>query len=153
MKDKLNIGDAMYRSKQIFEHKGNYFGQGMVIHNSPDTGTTLCSIKEYSNDKPIKVVASNLSISQQEQFQERACDALKQGKKYNVLTDNCEQLASQLLNDNSGSSQLRGTIIGGTFVGAVAKCSNSKHTALFTLIGAVAGLLITNAARKYDFQI
>ncbi|AZS25629.1 hypothetical protein DYL72_11820 [Vibrio anguillarum] len=61
MKNKLNIGDLLYRSKLLVEHAGIYLGKGKVLHNSPSGNVEICALEEYANGKPVKVVLSHLS--------------------------------------------------------------------------------------------
>lgn len=153
MKKKLKIGDILYRSKGVVEHAGAYFGNGKVIHNSPNGDVQLCSIDQYSDGKNIKVISSGLSTEQTQQFQQRAREKLNQDKGYNLIAFNCEQLVSQVLKGISKSSQVEGAAFGGITGALVAKSTSSKHTLWFALAGVLLGCAVTNAQRKYDYVI
>uniref|UniRef100_UPI0018C34F61 NlpC/P60 family protein n=1 Tax=Vibrio anguillarum TaxID=55601 RepID=UPI0018C34F61 len=45
MKNKLNIGDLLYRSKLLVEHAGIYLGKGKVLHNSPSGNVEICALE------------------------------------------------------------------------------------------------------------
>lgn len=153
MKEKLKTGDILYRRKVVVEHAGAYFGDGKVIHNSPDGDVQLCSLDQYSTGKSIKVISSNLSIEQAQQFQLRAWEQLNQDKDYNLVSFNCEQLVSQLLKGTSSSPQIKGAAIGGIAGALVAKSTNSKHTFWLALVGMLLGCTVVNAQRNYDYVI
>ena len=153
MKEKLKIGDILYRSKGIVEHAGAYFGNDKVIHNSPDGNVQICSVEQYSDGKDIKVVSNKLSLDQVHQFQQRAKKELSQVKEYNPVLFNCEHLISEILEGASNSPQITGTAIGGMAGTLIAMSANSKHTWCFTLAGALLGCTLINAQRKYDYVI
>lgn len=153
MKDKFKIGDILYRSKGIVEHAGAYFGNGKVIHNSPEGNVQLSSVAQYSAGKNIKVISSELSTEQTQQFQQRAKEKLNQTKSYNPVTFNCEQLVSQILKGTSSSPQIKGAAIGGIAGTLIAKSTNSKHTLWLAFAGSLLGCAITNTQRKYDYIV
>ncbi|MEZ8321667.1 lecithin retinol acyltransferase family protein, partial [Vibrio splendidus] len=153
MNKKLKIGDILYRRKGIVEHAGAYFGNDKIIHNSPDGNVQLCSLAQYSEGKDVKVISSDLTSEQAQQFQQRAKEKLNQAKGYNLVTFNCEQLVSQVLKGISKSSQIESAAFGGITGALVAKSTGSKQTFLFTVAGALLGCAVTNAQRKYDYVI
>ncbi len=105
MKSKLSIGDLLYRSKLIVEHAGIYLGKGRVLHNSPDGNVETCSLEEYANGQPIKVVLSHLSEEKKNELFNDAVQLIKKAKKYGLLANNCEHLASTLLHGKPSSKQ------------------------------------------------
>lgn len=153
MKKKLKIGDTLYRRKGIVMHAGAYISDNKVIHNSPDDNIQICSIEQFADGKNIEVVSSKLSVEQTHQFQQRANDKLKQAKQYNLVSFNCEQFVSEIINGTGSSPQIKGTIAGGITGALIASSIKSKHSLYFTLAGALIGCALTNAQRKYDYVV
>lgn len=154
MKQKLKIGDILYRSKGlVVKHAGAYFDDDLVIHNSPDGDVQISSTDQFSEGKSIQVVASELSVLQAKQFQLRAKEKLGQPKSYNVLSSNCEQLVSEILTGTASSPQVKGAVLGGVTAAILAKSINSKHILWLSLAGIVAGCVAVNAQRNYDYVI
>ena len=153
MKEKIKIGDILYRSKGAVEHAGAYFGSSKVIHNSPDGNVQTCSIEQFSDGKTIKVKMSKLSLTQEEDFLQRAKLALTKTNKYNPVIFNCEHLVSEILDGVRSSPQIKGTVIGGTVGTLIAASSNSKHSWFFALAGGLIGCSLVNSQRKYDHVI
>ncbi|WP_242010367.1 NlpC/P60 family protein [Vibrio mimicus] len=77
MKNKLNIGDLLYRSKLLVEHAGIYLGKGKVLHNSPSGNVEICALEEYANGKPVKVVLSHLSEDKKNELLNQAEQLIK----------------------------------------------------------------------------
>ncbi|MBF4333013.1 hypothetical protein EAY29_22585, partial [Vibrio anguillarum] len=88
MKNKLNIGDLLYRSKLLVEHAGIYLGKGKVLHNSPSGNVEICALEEYANGKPVKVVLSHLSEDKKNKLFNQAEQLIKKARKYRVLDNN-----------------------------------------------------------------
>jgi hypothetical protein len=153
MKEKMKIGDILYRSKGAVEHAGAYFGNGKVIHNSPDGNVQTCSIEQFSDGKTIKVKMSKLSSTQEDEFLQRAKQVLTKPHTYNPVTFNCEHLVSEVLNGVRSSPQIKGTVIGGTVGTLIAASTNSKHSWCFIFAGALLGCSLVNSQRKYDHAI
>lgn len=154
MKQKLKIGDILYRSKGlVIKHAGAYFDDDLVIHHSPDGDVQISSINQFSEGKSIQVVASELSVTQAQQFQLRAKRKLEQPKSYNPLNSNCEQLVSEILTGTASSPQVKGAVIGGIAGTLLAKSTDSKHALWFALAGVLVGCALVNAQRDYDFVI
>lgn len=153
MKKKIKIGDILYRSKGTVEHAGAYFGDGKVIHNSPDGNVQTCSIDQFSDGKLMKVKSSDLSLTQESEFLQRAKQALTKTNTYNPFIFNCEHLVSEILDGVRSSPQIKGTVVGGTVGTLIAVSTNSKHSWCFALAGALIGCSLVNSQRKYDHVI
>ncbi|MBF4260020.1 NlpC/P60 family protein, partial [Vibrio anguillarum] len=82
MKNKLNIGDLLYRSKLLVEHAGIYLGKGKVLHNSPSGNVEICALEEYANGKLVKVVLSHLSEDKKNKLFNQAEQLIKKARKY-----------------------------------------------------------------------
>ncbi|ASW80404.1 lecithin retinol acyltransferase family protein [Vibrio anguillarum] len=150
MKNKLNIGDLLYRSKLLVEHAGIYLGKGKVLHNSPSGNVEICALEEYANGKPVKVVLSHLSEDKKNKLFNQAEQLIKKARKYRVLDNNCEHLASTVLHDKPSSEQLQGASLGAVAGLLLAHCNQSKNSLLYILAGGLIGCMAVNAARKYD---
>lgn len=150
MKNKLNIGDLLYRSKLLVEHAGIYLGKGKVLHNSPSGNVEICALEEYANGKPVKVVLSHLSEDKKNELLNQAEQLIKKARKYGVLNNNCEHLASTVLHDKPSSEQLQGASLGAVAGLLLAHCNQSKNSLLYMLAGGLIGCMAVNAARKYD---
>ncbi|KUI97518.1 lecithin retinol acyltransferase family protein [Vibrio sp. MEBiC08052] len=150
MKNKLSIGDLLYRSKLFVEHAGIYLDKGRVLHNSPDSNVEICALEEYANGKPIKVVLSHLSEEKKNELFNQAEHLIKKAKKYGVWDNNCEHVASSLLYGKPSSEQLQGASLGAIAGLLLAQCHQSKNSLLFILAGGLIGCMAINAARKYD---
>ncbi len=150
MKNKLNIGDLLYRSKLFVEHAGIYLGKGRVLHNSPDGNVQICAMEDYANGKPVKIVLSNLSEEKKSELFNKAERLVKKAKKYGVLDNNCEHLASSILHGKSSSEQLQGAGLGAIAGLLLAHTNQSKNSLLYILAGGLIGCMAVNAARKYD---
>lgn len=154
MKEKLQIGDVLYRNKGVVvAHAGVYLGNNQVIHNSPENNVQRCSFEQFSEGKTVQVVSSNLDESQAMQLQHKAEKMLSQSKSYNVFNFNCEQMVSELLGGVASSAQLKWGCIGAISAALIARSGNSRHVFAFSTVGLLAGCLLTNTSRTYDFVL
>ncbi|WP_080967979.1 lecithin retinol acyltransferase family protein [Vibrio crassostreae] len=153
MKNNLSIGDLLYRSKLFVEHAGIYLGKGRVLHNSPDGNVEICALEEYANGKSVKVVLSHLSEERKSTLFNQAELLIKKAKKYGVLDNNCEHLASTVLHGKPSSEQLQAAGLGAVAGLLLANCNHSKNSLLYTLAGGLIGCMAINAVRKYDCVI
>lgn len=150
MKNNLSIGDLLYRSKLLVEHAGIYLGKGRVLHNSPDGNVEICALEDYANGKTVKVVLSHLNEDKKNELFSQAEQLIKKARKYGVLANNCEYLASTVLHGRPSSEQLQGAGLGAVAGLLLAQCNQSKNSLLYILAGGLMGCLTVNAARKYD---
>ncbi|MFW8630076.1 lecithin retinol acyltransferase family protein [Vibrio natriegens] len=150
MKNNLSIGDLLYRSKLFVEHAGIYLGEGQVLHNSPDGNVEICALEEYANGKPIKVVLSHLSEEKKNDLFNRAEQLIKKAKRYGVLDNNCEHLASTVLHGKPSSEQLQGAGLGAIAGLLLAHTNQSKNSLLYIFAGGLFGCMAVNASRHYD---
>lgn len=150
MKNNLSIGDLLYRSKLLVEHAGIYLGKGRVLHNSPDGNVEICALEEYANGKPVKVVLSHLSEEQKNELFYQAELLIKKAKKYGLLANNCEHLASTVLHGKPSSEQLQAAGLGAVAGLLLASCNQSRNSLLYMLAGGLIGCIAINAARQYD---
>ncbi|UAB69239.1 C40 family peptidase [Vibrio sp. SCSIO 43132] len=153
MKNKLSIGDLLYRSKLFVEHAGIYLGKGRVLHNSPDGNVQVCTIEAYADGKPIKVVLSHLSEEKKNQLFNQAEQLLKKAKKYGVLDNNCEHLVSSVLYGKPSSEQLQAAGLGAVAGLLFAHLNQSKNSPWYVLAFGFIGCVAVNATRKYDYVI
>ncbi|BBN59792.1 hypothetical protein EI16_03130 [Hydrogenovibrio marinus] len=153
MQNKLKPGDLLYRKKGIVEHAGVYLGQDRVIHNSPNGNTQITSLKDYSNEKEVKVISNNFTKAQQENLITEAENYLSIDKKYNLLNFNCEHLASAFLEEKPSSKQLQGAALGAGTAFALAHKMKSNNLLLLTILGGAIGCAMVNSMRKYDHLV
>jgi hypothetical protein len=153
MKNKLNVGDLLYRSKLFVEHAGIYLGDNRVLHNSPDGNVHICTLEKYPDRNPVKVVLSRLSAEQKNELLFNAKQLIDKAKSYGVLSFNCEHLVSSVLFGKPASEQLQGAGIGAVAGLLLASSNQSKNLPLTICIGALLGCVAVNAFRKYDHVI
>ena len=151
MNCRLRIGDLLYRSKGFVEHAAIYLGNNLVFHTSPTNGPEMLSLEDYSEGKIVKVIHtenSNIAVLKQ-RIQQIGLST----NRYNVVSDNCEHIASYLIHGRKLSPQLQATFCGivvGLLLGQ--KMSKSGQF-LLMLLGGLTGCYLSNATRKYDDQI
>jgi hypothetical protein len=88
-------GDILKRWKDGVWHLGIYWGNGLVLHNSPPAGEHLSQLQEFSSDHEI-VVTQPFPETRQEILQ-RASGVLSDPKKYSYLWRNCEHTFYQII--------------------------------------------------------
>ncbi|WP_234920671.1 hypothetical protein [Vibrio anguillarum] len=98
----------------------------------------------------MKVVLSHLSEDKKNKLFNQAEQLIKKARKYRVLDNNCEHLASTVLHDKPSSEQLQGASLGAVAGLLLAHCNQSKNSLLYILAGGLIGCMAVNAARKYD---
>lgn len=153
MNCKLKMGDLLYRSKGLVEHAAIYLGNNLVFHTSPKNGPETLSLEEYSEGKVIKVIHTN--ESDVAILQGRIEQIMQSAKRYNVLTDNCEHLASYLLLGRKLSPQLQATAVGAIVGLIIGRNMSRGGVFLSVLLCGALSCIFANATRKYDrkFQI
>lgn len=151
MNDKLKLGDLLYRSKGFVEHAAVYIGNNKVVHTSPEKGREVIDVEDYSAGQSIKVVRTN--VDNQELLEKRLKEILSTSANYQLLTDNCEHLASYLLYGRKTSPQIQAAFCG-AIVGLILgqKMRTWERIALIA-VTAMAGCCVSNITRKYDVQI
>mgnify|MGYP003118627555 CR=1 FL=1 len=148
----FKIGDILYRSKLLVQHAGVVVGDNAVLQNSP-SGVEICSLTEYGEGKVIKVISSNLPETDKEEFIKRALELVQKGKKYQLLNFNCEHLVSSIKYLKPSSSQVTGAAMGSIIAGLYSLSQGGDKVITAMGVGAIAGLIIINCSRKYDYKI
>lgn len=144
---KMKKGDLLYRSKGIVEHAGVYLGGGLVLHNSPSNNVEVEGYKDFASGKAVKVVESNLI--DHKGFDARLNHLLNSRKAYQLLSFNCENVASYLINGVSSSSQVSSATLGGLLGLVLGVNSDRSKLPYYMFIGASLGLFLENVTRKY----
>lgn len=148
MRNELRIGDLLYRSKGPFEHAGVYLGGNQVAHTTPASGIEITRIEEYANGEDIKY--KKIEETDLSGLASRLSQMLQGDTRFQVLNQNCEQVAYFLISGRKLSPQLRASLIGVIFGGLVGyKTRNENWLALLMVFG-LAGCLLNNFFRQYD---
>ncbi|MGB0664265.1 MAG: NlpC/P60 family protein [Pontibacterium sp.] len=151
MNTKLEMGYLLYRTKGVVQHAAVYLGNHKVLHNSPSGGVEIISYEEYAQDKEVKVVKTD----------HLNCEALKarlvlifeQDLTYSKYLNNCEHIATLLIEGRKYSPQLRAAIISAILVGGLSLKTGKGNPLLLAGVGAIAGLFLVNTLREYDATI
>lgn len=116
---KLRVGDAIRIERFGYNHVGVYVGQrrgieDAVVHNDKGIGVVLCTLSQFADGKVLHLHnASQGNEFEREQIAERALSLL--GKKFDLITFNCEHLVNYAQNRNAESPQMQ-TAAGGVFI-------------------------------------
>ena len=141
----LRLGDLLYRSKGIVNHAGVYIGYGKVVHNTPNNGTTISSLAEFANNKPIYVTyVKDIDV---DLLNQRLDMVLSQyPRAYDLISNNCESLANFLILGRKFSPQIKASVIGAFIVSlSVYLNTNDIKCAMWgAAFGAGLGLLFNN---------
>ncbi|RBO82661.1 lecithin retinol acyltransferase family protein [Marinomonas aquiplantarum] len=152
MDSKIKPGDKLYRSKSIVEHSGVYLGNNQVVHNSPSNHTEVVGLEEFADGKAVKVISNQ--HTDVGELNARVQTLLSKETKYQLFSNNCEQVSSFLLTGKKYSPQIAATGVGfvGGFAGAYISGGkpNIKSALMFGALGALIGCLVSNATREYD---
>jgi len=151
MDSKLKSGDLLHRSKGLVQHAGVYLGNGLVLHNQPSKGAVITPFSEYADNKEVKIVSTELK--DKPLMAGRIGDILANDSRYQLLNNNCEHLASFLINGRKISPQIQASITGLISAALVRSQIKNGHWALWLAGGAIAGLIMHNTTQKYDFSI
>tara|TARA_B100001059_G_scaffold35950_1_gene29093 strand:- start:143 stop:604 length:462 start_codon:yes stop_codon:yes gene_type:complete len=148
----FKVGDILYRSKLLVQHVGVVVGDNAVLHNLP-SGIEICSLAKYGEGKDIKVISSKLSGLDKMEFIKKGLESVKEGKKYQLFNFNCEHLVSSVNGSKPTSSQVTGAAMGSIIAGIYSLSQGGDKVITAMGLGAIAGLIIINCSRKYDYKI
>jgi hypothetical protein len=92
----LNIGDVLTRPKLqgLIEHCGVVVGRDTVLHNTPERGEHLTSVREFSANQPVQVKRTNADPIT---IQSRSHKILGNPKHYDAVNRNCQHTVSEVL--------------------------------------------------------
>ncbi|MTI52400.1 MAG: hypothetical protein FH757_12295 [Alcanivorax sp.] len=139
MNSNLMVGDLLVRNKGLASHVGLVVGAG-VAHIWPGKPVTVTDLAEFTNGKPYQVVRAQ--DVKREELLARLEKLLQARKPYNVLTNNCEQIASYVLNGVRESPQLSATLIAAAMGALVSGESTNRFVGAFA--GGLGGLVLYN---------
>lgn len=139
MNDNLMIGDLLVRNKGLASHVGLVVGAG-IAHIWPGNSVTITDLAQFTGGKPYRTVRAR--DVKQEELTARLERLLQARKPYNVLTNNCEQIASYLLTGVRESPQLSATLIAAAMGALVSGGSTNRAVGAFA--GGLGGLVIYN---------
>jgi hypothetical protein len=110
----LEMGDMIRIQRFGYSHIGIYVGwmrgRNCVVHNDKFGGVVLSTLEEFSDNQPVhihKKAPDDYFV--RTMIKGRAMALL--GKKYDLLTFNCEHLANLVQSGKSESPQLQGAVL------------------------------------------
>lgn len=107
----INTGDVLIRSYGIYDHVGIADGFGFVYENSRDrSGRGKVSLKEFADDEKVKNVGILGDLSPSEIIS-RAETLVKDKKKYQLFSNNCEHFIREVCDVNVTSPQIQAKFI------------------------------------------
>ena len=149
MNSKLKPGDLLHRSKGIIQHAGVYLGDGLVLHNQPTVGSKVTSYAQYAVGKTVKV--TRFKRTDLNKLTERLYEIIDDNQGYALFGNNCEHIASYLIQGRKLSPQIQATTICAVIGGAIGHRNGKLAYGL--ILGGLIGLAIANTSRKYDFCV
>lgn len=146
MDDKLKIGDLLYRDKGLVTHVGVYLGGARVAHIQPGRRAHITTLETYAAGKSVRVIRDikNDPMS----ILARVQQALTNSEAYNLLTNNCEHLANQLVHGKRWSPQVQATAIGAIVGGLVMPTGKNGKWAEGAIVGGLISLFIFRATQQ-----
>ena len=151
MHSKLKSGDLLHRSKGIVQHAGVYLGNELVLHNQPEKGVVITSYSEYAEGKDVKIIS--ISDTDKHLLVNRLQEIIENDNCYQLLAHNCEHIAHYLISGRKISPQVQAAILGMALGGIAQSQIKNGHLLLWLAGGAIAGLMISNMAKNYDYTI
>jgi len=151
MKLNIEIGDLLYRSKDLVEHAGIYIGNNQVLHNQPEEGAVITSFDKFANYRDVKV--TSIAGTNHSVLAKRLVDILGNTNHYNPLTNNCEHLASFMIAGRKKSPQVQASLMYSIIAVMVGAHAQKGHWLLWATGGALVGLLTHKLTQKYDFIV
>lgn len=148
MRQSLKLGDMLYRSKGIVEHKGVYLGADKVLHNSPDGDVSIVDFEEFAKGEQVKIIQSdeqNVHLLSQ-----RLHEVLSRDERYVFWSNNCEDIANFLVSGRKHSPQIQAAFVGGLMGAVVGLKAKKENWWALALAGGIGGLLLCNLTRTYD---
>lgn len=139
MDGNLMIGDLLVRNKGLVSHVGLVVGAG-IAHIWPGNSVTITDVAQFTDGKPYRIVRAK--DVKPEELLSRLERVLKARKPYNVVTNNCEQIASYLLTGMRESPQLRVTFL--TAVMGALLSGESASRLSGAILGGLGGLALYN---------
>lgn len=102
-------GDVLSRRKGFVMHRGIALGDGRVLHNTPFKGEHISTEAEFRAGQRLYV--TRLDREQRERALRHAeSDAI--GRRYSLVSNNCEHTVSRAIGGEAESPQLRGWVAG-----------------------------------------
>ncbi len=130
-------GDIVSRRKGIVMHRGIALGDGRVLHNTPFKGEHICSEAEFRDGRRLHVTRMDRTARQRALLHAELDTG---GRRYSLLSNNCEHTVSRALGGEVESPQLRGWL-GGFVAGAALLAVTRNPAAAAAGFAAVRGWL------------
>jgi len=147
----LKMGYLLYRTKGFVEHCGIYVGNNKVLHNSPKNGLEITSCEDFAKGLGVKVIKTEIEDSSV--LTKRIQEIISSNTRYNFALNNCEHLATFLIYGRKYSAQIQASILGGIIGLLLGKNKNVKSQLMFVVVAGVAGCILSNAVRQYDYEM
>jgi hypothetical protein len=92
----LNVGDILTRPKLqgLIEHCGVVIGHDAVLHNTPERGEHLTSVREFSASQPMQVRPTGINP---QIVSARSYKILANPKRYDAVNRNCQHTVSEVV--------------------------------------------------------
>ena len=137
-------GDIVSRRKGLVMHKGLALEGGRVLHNTPFRGEHICSEADFREGKRMYVASADVGARHRTL---RTAELLAQrGRRYNLLTNNCEHTVSRASSGDARSPQLQSWLLGAGF--AAATFAITRHPVATAAAYAVGRKLSTRFVRS-----
>lgn len=124
------IGDIIQVNKFGYQHVGVFVGprgadSRCVVHNCKGNGVVLSHFQDFANGSPVFIhQKANGNYFQREEIARKALALL--GKKYDLLTFNCEHAANLAQNGKAESPQIKVLVVLMLVLGSIAFLSGNK---------------------------
>jgi hypothetical protein len=120
----LQVGDMIQVGRFLYNHVGIYVGSRTadgrdVVHNDKNGGVVLSTLAEFSGGKPVQLhTAASGNYVEREAIANRALSLL--GRRFDLLTFNCEHAANWAQSGKLESPQIKGFVLFALIVGGLA---------------------------------
>jgi hypothetical protein len=111
----LSIGDLLTRPKTIgiVAHVGIVVGPDTVLHNTPEKGEHLATVRDFANGYPVRVYSTGANGMT---VQSRCRTTIAKRRKYHALLRNCEHTAYEVLCGIAKSPQVLAALTFGVII-------------------------------------
>ena len=140
-------GDILFRRKGLVLHKGIALPGGRVLHNTPFAGEHVSTEEEFRSGHRLYV--ERLPGEERRRALRGAAAASESGRRYSVLTNNCEHTVSRAQTGEAASKQLEAWGVGiGLAALALAVTRRPSLAAAGFALGASVGPRAFDLARR-----
>ena len=105
----IQPGDIVVRDKGAFRHLGIVVNGGMVLHNTPELGEHVSSLRDFCQGKPYRVI--QIPAAFRWIVLDNASRIAAYPRRYDAVSNNCEHTVTQALGQQPHSSQLTAVLL------------------------------------------